>query len=215
MMRRWLWILLTCFSLIWLGSTTTPAHAATTNSNKLNISVDGNFSDWDDKPMTSLNSDAKASLVADDSAVYFYMNTNPNDNKHGFIALPDSYTLKFGSKSFAITLGKAKGLGAGKVKPVTVNANGSTVSGAEAMISRPKDSHGNYEIVEMRVPLRDLGVVATSSQNISMTSGDAMFGGTTLTTTGGSTGGVILVAAGFSIALAGVVKIARRRRQTA
>jgi len=210
-MRKVFWILLTCVSLIWVGSAATTARAETTNS-KLNISIDGDFSDWGDKPMTSLDGDAKASLVANDSTVYFYMNTNPNDNKHGFVSLPNSYSLKVGDKTISIALGKARGLGAGKTKPVTVSANGRTISRAQAMISRPKDSHGNYEIVEMGLPLHDLGVVATSSQNISMTSSDATFGGATLTTTGGSTGGVILVAAGFSIAIVGVVKVARRQK---
>ncbi|WP_341778800.1 Firmicu-CTERM sorting domain-containing protein [Levilactobacillus sp. HBUAS70063] len=212
-MHRIVWLLVVCFSLVWLGTASTSAQAATTTSSKLNISIDGDFSDWDDKPMTTLANDEKASLIADDSAVYLYMNTNPNDSKHGAVWLPDSYTLKVGSKSFTLTLGKAQGLGAGKTKSVTVSANGDVVSGGSATISRPKDSHGNYEIVEMRVPLSGLGVVATSSQNISLTSSDSAFGGKTLTTTGGSTGGVILVAAGFSIALVGVMKVARRRRK--
>jgi len=211
-MRKAFWILLTCVSLVWIGSAAATARAATTTSSKLNISIDGDFSDWSDKPMTNLDGDAKASLVANDSAVYFYMNTNPNDNKHGFVSLPSSYSLKVGDKTISIALSKAKGLGAGKTKSVTVSANGRTISSAQAMISRPKDSHGNYEIVEMSLPLSDLGVVATSSQNISMTSSDATFGGTTLTTTGGSTGGVILVAAGFGIAIVGIMKVARRRK---
>ena len=214
-MHRIGWLIVVCFSLVWLGTAPTSARAATTTSSKLNISIDGDFSDWSDKPMTALDSDEKASLVADDSTVYFYMNTNPNDSKHGAIWLPDDYTLKVGGKQFTLTLGKAQGLGAGKTKSVTVSANGSVVSGGTAMISRPKDSHGNYEIVEMRVPLSALGVTTTASQNISLTSSDSAFGGTTLTTTGGSTGGVILVAAGFGIAIIGVVKVAQRRRKVA
>lgn len=214
-MHRIFWIALTCLGLIGLGATATTAQAATTASSQLNISIDGDFSDWHDKPLTTLGDDEQASLVADDSAAYFYLNTNPNDSKHGAVWLPASYTLKVGDKSFTLTLGKAQGLGAGKTKAVTVSANGQVISGAQAMISRPKDSHGNYEIIELRVPLAGLGVVTTASQNISLTSTDSAFDGKTLTTTGGSTGGVLLVAAGFGIAVIGVVKVTRRRQRVA
>ncbi|WP_203640255.1 Firmicu-CTERM sorting domain-containing protein [Levilactobacillus andaensis] len=215
-MRKSLFIILACLALAFFGSSPIAAYAAgdTGANSKLNISIDGSFGDWNDKPTTTFSNGAKGSLVADDSNIYFYLNMDPDDSGHGYLSLPSrSFTLNVGKKSYDISISKARGLGAGKSASVSVSANGSAISGAQAMMTRPKDSHGNHDVIEMSLPFAGLGVVATSSQNISISNSD--LGGQTLTTTGGSTGGVILVAIGFSIAIVAVVQITRRRRKLA
>lgn len=70
--------------LLW-GASTTVASANTNNatSDNLGITIDGNFDDWQDKPMTTIKEPwddyniKKGSMLADANNLYLYINMSP------------------------------------------------------------------------------------------------------------------------------------------
>lgn len=206
--------------MLWGGLPT--AHAANNGSttNKYDISIDGNFDDWSDKPMTTVKEDwddyniKKASLLADDNNIYFYLNMSP-EHGGGYSTLqPSGYVLKIGSKTFYVTFKANGNLTDGATVDGTVNAWNSDVSGsgdlsqATMKVHRFKTANGHNDIMEAKIPLSELKV-AGGSQTITMKNDN--LGSQTLTATGGSTGPVVLAGVGLIIALGSVVTFTRTR----
>jgi len=211
-MRKVMLMGLALIAALWMGSSLAQA------ASKYNIQIDGNFDDWSSISKSSFNGGnhngdgtQEAAFVADDDNVYFYLDTAP-DGGNGAAKVPSNmnYTLKVGNKSYDIALTMPNGLGAGKVKQFTISANGAVVESASGIVNREKRRHGNKEVIEMRIPLSALNVSKTTSQNISI--GD---GTDSITTTGGSTGPVVLAAIGFGIAGLGVMRVNKKRKKTA
>jgi len=210
-MRRVMLMVLSLVAAVWCGSSLAQA------ASKYNISIDGNFSDWSEISKSTFNGGnhngngtEQAAFLADDDNVYFYLDTAPDTASHGASKQKAyDYTLKVGNKDYDLTLTMPHGLGAGKVKAFTISANGAVVESASGIVNREKTSHGNKDVLEMRLPLSALNVSKTASQNISISDGTD-----SITTTGGSTGPVVLAAIGFGIAGLGVMRVNKKRKQT-
>lgn len=220
-MRKW--ILTLCMFVGVLVFGTVSVQAAT--SNQYGITIDGNFSDWSDKTMTSLKETGddynikKACLLADNDNVYFYLNMSP-EHGGGYSTLqPSGYELKVGSKTYWLTWQGVSGLSDGQTKSFTIYAYESdstggnvnkTLTQAQAVVHRYKTANGHNDIMEASIPLSELKVSGTTSQSISIA--NTNLGTQTLTTTGGSTGPILISSVGFLMAIAGVVTYQKRKK---
>lgn len=221
-MRRVMLAMTALIAMLLWGGLTTPAHADSNGSaaNKYNISIDGNFDDWSDKPMTTVKESwddyniKKAALLADDNNIYFYLNMSP-EHGGGYSTLqPSGYVLKVGSKTFYVTFKTTGNLTDGATVDGTVNAWNSDDGGsgdlsqATMKVHRFKTANGHNDIMEAKIPLSELKV-AGGSQTITMKNDN--LGSQTLTATGGSTGPVVLAGVGLTIAIGSVVTFTRTR----
>lgn len=211
-------------------SVTTNVQAAVT-SNPTNdttgIKIDGHFDDWKDKPITDIKSGnddyniKHESLLADQNNIYFYLNMSP-EHGYGYSTIqPSGYELTVGDKQFSLTVQNPYNLqvnqprkvnlqiwehdkaGYGKVNKVTTKAD---VYLNRIPINVDKGvGQGYTEEMEFKLPLSELGITGTTSQEITMTNRN--LGDQTLHVMGGSTGPVVLAISGFAIALFAVIKM--------
>ncbi|MGQ2375947.1 Firmicu-CTERM sorting domain-containing protein [Companilactobacillus zhachilii] len=211
-------------------SVTTNVQAAVT-SNPTNdttgIKIDGHFDDWKDKPITDITSGTDdynikhESLLADQNNIYFYVNMSP-EHGHGYDTIqPSGYELTVGDKQFSLTVQNPYNLqvnqprkvnlqiweddkaGEGKINKVSTKAD---VYLNRIPISVDKGvGQGYTEEMEFKLPLSELGITGTTSQEITMTNRN--LGDQTLHVMGGSTGPVVLAISGFAIALFAVIKM--------
>ncbi|MFC6206289.1 Firmicu-CTERM sorting domain-containing protein [Levilactobacillus tongjiangensis] len=209
--------------LLW-GASTTVASANTNNatSDNLGITIDGNFDDWQDKPMTTIKEPwddyniKKGSMLADANNLYLYINMSPKKG-NGYNEMQGyGYVLTAGSKTYDLQFNNVTGTATDKSKTGSVNIWNRTdgvndpTTGAQVMVHRFKTGQNFNDVMEAKVPIADLKL-AGGSQTFKMTNSN--LGSQTLTVTGGSTGPVVLAGVGFAIALGGVVKLNKSRKK--
>lgn len=211
-------------SLIFIISIKTSVFADTNtnnNNNNLNIVIDGKFGDWQDKPITDLttNGDSynikKASLLADDKYIYFYLDM-ASTNGSGYNTLQTSgYLLQLAGHSFWLTFSQTFPSDAnniGNSKNITVTAWDKTDSknyqlgSTNAIETRLKVNNSYSDAVEMAIPYSDLGLDSTIQDSISITIHNDNLGSQTITTTGGSTGPIFIIVIGLCISLLALIK---------
>ncbi|CAJ1189037.1 hypothetical protein CPR19088_GLDEOEPO_01974 [Companilactobacillus paralimentarius] len=210
-------------------SVTTNVQAAVTSNpanNTSGIKIDGNFDDWKDKPITDIKSGndnyniKHESLLADQNNIYFYLDMSP-EHGYGYVNIQtDGYTLTVGDKKFNISI-KHEPYNLEVNKPQRVNlwiyeednignVNKESTK-AEAYVDKVPVNvdkgvgQGYTQKLEFKLPLSELGITGTTSQEITMTNRN--LGDQTLHVMGGSTGPVVLAISGFAIALLAVVKM--------
>lgn len=212
-------------SLIFIISIKTSVFADTntnSNNNNFNIVIDGKFGDWQDKPITDLttNGDSynikKASLLADDKYIYFYLDM-ASTNGSGYNTLQTSgYLLQLAGHSFSLTFSQTFPNDAnniGNSKNITVSAweaNNPNLSdhliSTNAIETRLKVNNSYSDAVEMAIPYSDLGLDSTIQDSISITIHNDNLGSQTITTTGGSTGPIFIIVIGLCISLLALIK---------
>ena len=195
--------------------------------NSYGITIDGNMSDWDDKPKTDISFSwdtyniKQGSLLADDNNIYFFIDMAPltsNDHQGGYAVLQtSSYKLTVGSKVFWInvdnTFGWAWGV-EGQSKAVNLwiwaedNSLNGYLTGVLAYMYRKPMTGGYSDQLECLIPLSALNLQDGGSQTITLSNQN--LGQQTLTTTGGDTGAVLLVVAALGLAAFAVFKISRK-----
>lgn len=210
-------------------SVTTNVQAAVT-SNPTNdttgIKIDGHFDDWKDKPITDITSGTDdynikhESLLADQNNIYFYLNMSP-EHGYGYVNIQtDGYTLTVGDKKFNISISNEP-YNLEMNKPQSVNLwiyeednighVNKAATHAEAYVAKVPVNvdkgvgQGETQKLEFKLPLSELGITGTTSQEITMTNRN--LGDQTLHVMGGSTGPVVLAISGFAIALFAVIKM--------
>jgi uncharacterized protein (TIGR04145 family) len=187
--------------------------------NKYGIVIDGKFDDWSGLPMTKLSYSYEngqnikyASLVTDDSNLYFYLSMAPEKDEGYKNLQPSGHKLVIGNKVFWMTIvdplqsGDSSLIGQTKDVSVTFWAEDNSVNvtlpiGKMTRVKTDFNDASYSDEVEIAVPFEQLQLEATGSQTIvySNTNLDEQ----TITVTGGSTGpwllaGIAVVIAGFS-----------------
>ncbi|WP_338215886.1 Firmicu-CTERM sorting domain-containing protein [Companilactobacillus muriivasis] len=205
-------------------SVTTNVQAAV-DSNSMgspNIKIDGNFDDWKDKPITDVkepwdNYNIKhESLLADQDNIYFYLDMSPVQGNGYLDIQPSGYKLTVGDKKFDITIKDDPYILDGNTpKKVHLWIYEEDGVGNVNMLSKKAEAYaarvpinvgqGYTEKLEFKLPLSELGITGTTSQEITMK--NANLGTQTLHVKGGSTGPVVLAVSGFAIALLAVIKM--------
>lgn len=211
-------------------SVTTNVQAAVTSNpanNTSGIKIDGNFDDWKDKPITNIKSGnddyniKHESLLADQNNIYFYLDMSP-EHGYGYSTIqPSGYELTVGDKEYSLTVQNPYGLQVNKPRKTTLQIWEHDKYGygkvnkvstkAEVYLNRVPVNvdkgvgQGYTEEMEFKLPLSELGITGTTSQEITMTNRN--LGDQTLHVMGGSTGPVVLAISGFAIALLAVVKM--------
>lgn len=226
-MKRLLMGLMILVGLSVFGSTTTVKAAQTDANNKFGITIDGNFSDWENKPKTDIdfgqadNFNIKQGvLLADQNNIYFYLDMSP---KHGvgYAELQtSSYELKVGNKRYWLDVQGAGGLTVNQVKRINLKIwenddTGGNVLGVFDQVKAYErrtpvhaDSgviNGTSDKMEVMIPLSVLKVGGTTEQKISIH--NANLGNQTLNTVGGSTGPILLAISGLAIAVLAIMKL--------
>ncbi|MFD0898612.1 Firmicu-CTERM sorting domain-containing protein [Loigolactobacillus binensis] len=221
-------------------ATTDSDQAANNNTaGSLGITIDGDFSDWADKDMSDMyitgDSDnlKKASLLADEDNIYFYVAMMPklgNGGTSGYADFQASgyqlnvggviYDLDFNNNS-TVTLSvgqkQAVTLGVYNEKTAAYTAYTNDAYVANKKLTQYNGSGqavtGNGYVLECSVPFSALsGTSNTAGQTITLANSNLWTG--KLQTTGGSTGPVLLAGVGFVIASVTVVKLTGNKKLT-
>lgn len=211
-------------------SVTTNVQAAVTSNpanNTSGIKIDGNFDDWKDKPITDITSGTDdynvkhESLLADQNNIYFYLDMSP-EHGNGYRDMQTAgYEMTVGDRQFSLRMIDLSNLQENKPQKVRFQIweddanNQGRVNKAStetvAYVNKvpinvdKRIVHGYTDELEFKMPLSELGITGTTSQEITMT--NKTLGDQTLHVMGGSTGPVVLAISGFAIALLAVVKM--------
>ena len=198
----------------------------------LNIKIDGNFSDWDnvEKSPMVINGDNDnikyAALVADDQNIYFYVMMHPVLSGGYTSFQPSGYDLTIGGKEFWISFNNNQtvNLDVGQKQAVSMNiysSDGSVDLSNQAVVAKQNIDQkmgdgstvkGTGYVFECAVPFSKLkGISNTSGQTITLKNSNLWNG--ELTTTGGSTGPILLASTGVAIAGWSVYQFTRRKRK--
>lgn len=194
----------------------------------LGITIDGQYNDWADKSLTQVDGDnnnsVEVSLLSDDKNVYFYVKSTPKDYTTSNTFQGSGYELKVGGATYTVTFGNADLSKAGDSQKVSVTVSSltkgtDTTSGnAYVGLTNIQEESGSSTVtnttwqLECSIPLSALGLSSGSSGNdITLTNSHGW--NTTVKDTGGSTGPAVIVASGFVIAGAAIVKKSRSKNK--
>lgn len=196
-------------------------------SGSLGITIDGQYDDWSDKTLTHVDIDGdnsvEVSLLSDDKNVYFYVKSTPKyfTTSDGFQG--SGYDLTVGDKTYYISFGTPNLTKAGDSQQVSVDtyadsgAN-STSGSAYVGLTNIQEESGNSTVtnttwqLECSIPLSVFNVdSSTSGNDITLTNSNGWQ--TKVKDTGGSTGPAVIVASGFVIAGAAIVKNSRSKNK--
>lgn len=227
-MKKIMLAMLILLGLASFGVTTNVKAAVVSNptNDASGITIDGHFDDWKDKPITNIKSGnddyniKHESLLADKNNIYFFVDMSP-EHGYGYATLqPWGYELTVGDKKYSIHLtGNPYGLDVNKPRKLGLNIYEHDEIGKVNKDSTKAEVYANRipinvdkgvgqgytEKFEFKLPLSELGITGTTSQDITMTNRN--LGDQTLHVTGGSTGPVVLAVSGFAIALFAVIKM--------
>ncbi|MFH5811301.1 Firmicu-CTERM sorting domain-containing protein [Companilactobacillus sp. FL22-1] len=217
-MRKIFLALLIFGALVLTGTTNVEA---ATNSNNTDIKIDGNFNDWKDKPITKSNRGLikKESLVADKDNVYFYASMSPRHGVGYQEIARSGYKLTVGDKTFLLTVdpddyASGNRLTTMNVQEIDGDGKINKVAESSQVYIKSKVNQGNgkgFKLdMEFKLPLSELGITNTASQDITLSNED--LGSKTLHVVGGSTGPVLLAISGLAIALFAIFKMPRIKR---
>lgn len=216
------------------ATTTTSRNAALTQlhhqSGDLGITIDGDFTDWADKPkhaMTISGDDDNVkyvSLLTDNHSIYYYILMSPKLQGGYTNFQPSGYVLTVGGKTFHLSFNNHQTvtLNVGEKQAVAMNLYGSDGSNVnlshQAYVSRqiiPQKLgdgtavKGKGYVLECAIPLADLqGISSTSGQTISLKNPNLWTG--SLKVSGGSTGPIVLAGIGALIAVGSVWQFSTR-----
>lgn len=225
-MRKLILAMMISLGLISFGATTNTEAAVNSSTNDPSgIKIDGHFDDWKDKPITDIKSGnddyniKHESLLADQDNIYFYLDMSP-EHGYGYATLqPAGYELTVGDKKFSLTVMNSFNLQVNQPRKVdlwiyehdNIDYVNKQSTKAEVYLNRipikvdEGVGQGYTEEMEFKLPLSELGITGTTSQDITMTNRN--LGNQTLHVTGGSTGPVLLAISGFAIALFAIIKM--------
>lgn len=227
-MKKIILAMLVLLGLASISVTTNVQAAVTSNSTNdtSGIKIDGNFDDWKDKPINDIKSGnddyniKHESLLADQDNIYFFLDMSPLHG-YGYVNLqPSGYELTVGDRKYSLNVeDNPYDLEVNKPKKVhlyiyehdNIGNISKLSSKAEVYVTKVPINvdkgvgQGYTQKMEFKLPLSELGITGTTSQDITMTNRN--LGDQTLHVKGGSTGPVVLAVSGFAIALLAVIKM--------
>lgn len=197
-----------------------------------NIVIDGDMSDWQDKPKTvitpydSIYNNHEVSLLSDDNNIYFYVQMAKAGGNNTMIT--SEYILDIGDIEFAILMPDINNpysglpitndtLKIGESMPVGVAAqlrrgSSSSISSqytvlsdsnVKAYITRTPNNDSFVDEMEVQIPFNILGIEDSTSQTISLSNPN--LGTQNATTSGGSTGPIVLTIVAILLATLGYI----------
>lgn len=195
-----------------------------------NIAIDGNMSDWTDKPKTTITpydsvyNNHEVSIVSDSDNIYFYVQMAKKGDNNTMITA--EYLLDIGGVKFAIlmpdvnnpysglaitkdtlkigeskTVAVAAQVRSGESSTLTSNYTVLNDPGVQAIITRMPNENSFVDEMEVKIPFSSLGLESTTSQTITLANPN--LGTQAATVSGGSTGAVLLVFAAIILAAFG------------
>lgn len=205
---------------------------ASASSNNYNIVIDGNMSDWQDKPKTiitpydSIYNNHEVSLLSDGTNIYFYVQMAKAGDNNKMIT--SEYLLDIGGVEFAILMPDINnpysglvinndtikigesisvGLAAQLRKGISTKIPSSyTVlknSNAKAAITRTPHGKSFVDEMEVQIPISSLGIENSKNQTITLSNPN--LGTQHASTSGGSTGPIIMVIIACLLVLFGFI----------
>ena len=201
--------------------------------NEYNISIDGDLSDWTDKPKTDIyfdynngNVTKQGSFLSDGTYLYIYIDMDPYDKGHNYRFQGYGWNIRVGNSvtTMSFSVDNIWSLQPGSTAPITsvwawsnndpdqlfVNQQ---VTGATGFVTTEKSSNGwaYHDRAEIRIPLSGFLKNPDLVQSMDIYDTDNM-GQQVVTITGGSTGGVLIVVSGFGLAGLLVVSKSKKKR---
>lgn len=214
--------LILCFIIVSIIPLTVSA-----SSRDYNIAIDGNMSDWQDKPKTvitpydSIYNNHEVSLLSDDSNVYFYVQMAKAGGNNTMIT--SEYILDIGDTEFAILMpdinnpysglpitndtlkiGESMAIGVAaqlRKGSSTIIPSQYTVlndANVKAYITRTPNDDSFVDEMEIQIPFSTLGIENSTSQTISLSNPN--LGTQEATISGGSTGPIVLAVVALFLA---------------
>ncbi|QEA59796.1 hypothetical protein FGL74_08775 [Leuconostoc koreense] len=200
-----------------------PSLVKADTANDYNITIDGNFSDWADKPKTDIffdynngNVTKQGSFLADDKYLYIYIDMDPYNQGHNYRFQGSGWNVQVGnnvtSLSFSVDGGiwsLQPGSKAG-ISSVWAWSNNDPdklfinqqIPGVTGYVASKKASNGwaYHDQAEIRIPLSGFLKNPDMAQSLIIYDTDNM-GQQKVTVTGASTGGNFIVVSGFIMAI--------------
>lgn len=223
------------------STASSPSSASTSSSNltntntsgNLGITIDGKFSDWDDKTKFAMkiNGDDDnikyASLLTDDNYIYFYIRMNPV-LYGGYTDLQSSgYDLTVGGVTYNLNFGNHYSGKPGDNGPINLpvevyqathnydNKNAGEMAAASEKITQKMGDGSKVDgwgtVLEVRIPFSALKYSSkTSGQVITLANRNLWSG--EITASGGSTGPFVLALIGFGVAVAALLLTWKKKK---
>ncbi len=202
------------------------------SSSSYNIVIDGDMSDWQDKPKTvitpydSIYNNHEVSLLSDGTNIYFYIQMAKAGGNNTMIT--SEYLLDIGDVEFAINIsdrnnpysglvinndtmkigesisvGLAAQLRKGTSTTIPSSYTVLNDSNAKGAITRTPNGDSFVDEMEVQIPISSLGIENSTSQTITLS--NPSLGPQQASISGGSTGPIILVIVASLFALFGIV----------
>jgi len=218
-MRKLIFVLLCALGIVSTGMTTVvKAKAKADDTNKFNITIDGKFKDWRDKPKVDFknpwDSDPvkEASLLTDGSYVYYYV-TMSKTGKGNYPMQVNDYELTVGNRTHVMYIKNASNLpknGNRKVLLQDTSLGDYNMVNSPAIVHTYVRGHNVYASMECKIPAADLHASPTDLHDISMKT--PLLGNKVIKAKGASTGPVVLASIGFGIAVLALFVIPKIKR---
>ncbi|KRK64273.1 hypothetical protein FC72_GL000585 [Companilactobacillus tucceti DSM 20183] len=182
------------------GDTPTDANANNTNDN-LNIVIDGKYEDWKNIQLTE-GYGGYIALVSDGHYVYFYVKM-----KYGMVPGEGEYNLTFGDKKFSVfSKNMPSSLDKGQTKAVDLQAGDYHGDKSYGVVGNGYvTNNGDNNVGEFRIDVSKLDVSTMIGQTVTID--NPSIGAKSVTTSGGSTGPLLISGVGVLIAGFGYVKL--------
>ncbi|WBM78767.1 Firmicu-CTERM sorting domain-containing protein [Lactococcus lactis] len=196
-----------------------------------NITIDGNFDDWTDKPKTDIyfdynngNVTKQASFLSDGTYLYIYIDMDPYDKGHNYRFQGYGWNIRVGNNvtTMSFIVDNIWSLQPGKTTPIrSVWAfsnkdpdhlfKNQQLNGASGFLTTEKSSNGwaYHDRAEIKIPLSGFLKNPDFVQSMDIYDTENM-GQQVVTITGGSTGGVLIVVSGF--VLAGLLFVTKSKK---
>ncbi|WP_127849033.1 Firmicu-CTERM sorting domain-containing protein [Lacticaseibacillus hulanensis] len=177
------------------------------NNDDANINIDGQYNDWANIPLTSVNNGGKMGMTSDGQYAYVYVRTG------AYQTVPQqSYNFTVGGQTYFIKANDDGNLAEGETENVAVTAGKDNSSfpntvgtAAISKVANPGAYTGWHEEMEFTIDLKKLGLSDMAGQDLNIF--NYSLGGNTVTTAGGSTGPVVLSGIGVLLAGVGYMKV--------
>ncbi|MFC6323946.1 Firmicu-CTERM sorting domain-containing protein [Companilactobacillus baiquanensis] len=182
------------------GTTPTDANANNTNDN-LNIVIDGKYLDWKNIQLTE-GYNGYTAMVSDGHYVYVYVKM-----KYGMVPGQGDYHFDFGGKKISVwTKEMPDSLDKDQTKAVNFKAGDYDGGDQYGVVGNGYvTNNGEHNVGEFRIDISKLNISTMVGQTITMN--NPSIGNEKVTTSGGSTGPILISGIGVLIAGFGYVKL--------
>ncbi|WP_349515191.1 Firmicu-CTERM sorting domain-containing protein [Leuconostoc suionicum] len=200
-----------------------PSPAKADTANNYNITIDGNFEDWADKPKTDIffdynngNVTKQGSFLSDDKYLYIYIDMDPYNKGHNYRFQGSGWNVQVGNNITSLTFSVDGGIWS--LQPGSKAAISSVwswsnndpdklfinqqIPGVTGYVTTEKSSNGwaYRDRAEIKIPLSGFLKNADMVRSLIIYDTDNM-GQQKVTVTGASTGGNLIVLSGFIMAI--------------